>query len=292
MRSFALSLFVVAGCATTAENTFADELKDKPAARPEGQLEGRVYEFRDPERPLRGAKVTVGNQQTVTDADGAFVLERLRDGEVELNVSLTGHRPVREQITLPTKEVVRIGLHSTGTIHVDLPKSAEYQTRLVLRRDGVDQAQFNGDLLDGTYQVQLELEKAGECRWKRSAEVEVDLVDGETRKVDFKFDPPMTLSGEVRDAKKKPVAGAKVIASRVFEHNSLLKILTDGTTGFLEESRCVTDAFGRFTLEGLEAGRYHVLAYHPDHPPTSLKLEAGEQQAKFALVPPAPEKAP
>ena len=37
---------------------------------------------------------------------------------------------------------------------------------------------------------------------------------------------------------------------------------------------------------------YHLLAYHPDHPPTSLKVEAGEQQAKFALVPPAPEKAP
>jgi protocatechuate 3,4-dioxygenase beta subunit len=182
-------------------------------------------------------------------------------------------------------------MHSTGTIHVDLPKSADFQTRLILRHDGADQAQFNGELLDGTYQVQLELEhRAGDCRWKRAQEVEIDLVDGETRKVDFKFEPPMTISGEVKDAKKKPVGGAKVIASRVFEHNSLLKILTDGSTGFLEESRCVTDAFGRFTLEGLEAGTYHVLAHHPDHPPVSLDLEAGDQQAKFALVPPAPEK--
>lgn len=290
MRALSLAVLLLAGCTTTAENIFADELKEKAAPRPQGRLEGRVYEFRDPETPLRGAKVAVATQQTTTDSDGAFVLDNLRDGEAELTVSLPGHRTVKEPVTLPAKDVVRVGLHSTGTIQVDLPKSADYQTRLVLRHDGVDEAQFNGELLDGTYQVQLELEHPGECRWKRASEVEVDLVDGETRKVDFKFDPPMTISGEVKDAKKKPVAGAKVIASRVFEHNSLLKILTDASTGFLEESRCVTDAFGRFTLEGLDAGKYHVLAYHPDHPPTSLDVEAGDQQAKFALVPPAPEK--
>ena len=206
MRALAPTLLLLVGCATTAENIFADELKDKAAPRPQGRLEGRVYEFRDPELPLRGAKVTVANQQAVTDADGVFVLDNLRDGEAQLTVSLAGHRTSTEPVTLPAKDVVRVGLHSTGTIAVDLPKGADFQARLVLRHDGVDQAQFNGELLDGTYQVQLELEHPGECRWRRASEVEIDLVDGETRKVDFKFDPPMTLSGEVRDAKKKPVA--------------------------------------------------------------------------------------
>ena len=66
----------------------------------------------------------------------------------------------------------------------------------------------------------------------------------------------------------------------------------DPSTGFLEESRCVTDSFGRFTLEGLDSGKYHVLAFHPVHPPISLDAEAGEQNLKFSLVVPAPEKAP
>lgn len=282
----ALSL---AGCATTAENIFADELKEKAAPRPVGRLEGRVYEARDPETPLRDAKISVGRQQAVSDADGAFVIDGLREGEAELSVSLPGHRPIKELITLPQQQILRLGLHSTGTIDVELPKSADYQTKLALRRGGVDESAFNGELLNGSYQVVLELERiAGECRWRRSAEVEVDLVDGEKRKVDFKFEPPMTISGEVRDAKKKPVAGARVIASRVFEHNSLLKILQDQSTGFLEESRCVTDAFGRFTLEGLDAGKFHLLAFHPDHPPASLDAEAGEQAVKLNLVPEKP----
>jgi len=282
----------LAGCVTAAENTFADDGKERPAAKPQGRLEGRVYEFRDPETPLRGAKITVADKQTVSDADGAFVIDALRDGEAELAITLPGHRAVKERITLPYPEVLRIGLHSTGTITVELPTSADYKARLALRRNGVDEAAFNGELLDGTYQVALELEHVGECRWRRTAEAEVDLVDGEQRKLDLRFEPPMTLSGEVKDGKKKPVAGAKVIASRVFEHNSLLKILQDPTTGFLEESRCVTDAFGRFTLEGLESGKYHVLAFHPDHPPISLDAEAGEQSMKFSLVVPPPEKTP
>jgi hypothetical protein len=285
--SIALGL---AGCVTTAENTFADDRKERPAPKPQGRLEGRVYEFRDPETPLRDAKVTVANKQTVTDADGAFTFEGLRDGEAELAITLPGHRPFKELITLPLPEVLRVGLHSTGTISVALPSSADFKTQLMLRRNGVDEAAFNGELLDGTYQVLLELEHVGECRWRRTAELEVDLVDGEHRKVDFKFDPPMTLSGEVRDGKKKPVAGAKVIASRVFEENSLLKLLQDPTTGFLEDSRCVTDSFGRFTLEGLDGGKYHVLAFHPDHPPMVLDAEAGEQNMKFNLVVPPPEK--
>lgn len=293
MRVLWLSVALGLGCVTPAENTFADDHREKIAPKPEGRLEGRVYEFRDPETPLRGAKVTVANRQTVTDADGSFVIDGLRDGEAELSITLPGHRAIKELITLPQTEILRVGLHSTGTITVALPTSADYRARLVLRRNGVDEAAFNGELLDGTYQVLMELEHLGaESRWRRSAEVEVDLVDGEQRKVDFKFDPPKTLSGEVRDAKKKPVIGAKVIASRVFEHNSLLKILQDQSTGFLEDSRCVTDGFGRFTLEGLDAGKYHVLAFHPDHPPVSLDAEAGEQGVKFSLVVPPAEKAP
>lgn len=294
MRVFWLSiaLSLLAGCVTAAENTFADEKKERPEPRPVGRLEGRVYEFRDPETPLRNAKVTVGNKQAVTDGDGVFVIDGLRDGEAELAISLPGHRSVKEAITLPQPEVLRVGLHSTGTITVALPTSADFKARLVLRRNGVDEAAFNGELLDGTYQVLMELEHVGECRWRRASEVEVDLVDGEQRKVDFKFEPPMSLSGEVRDAKKKPVAGAKVVASRVFEHNSLLKILQDPNTGFLEESRCVTDSFGRFTLDGLDAGKYHVLAFHPDHPPVSLDAEAGQQSVKFSLVVPGPETSP
>jgi hypothetical protein len=283
----------LSGCVTPAENTFADDRNEQAKApKPEGRFEGRVYEFRDPETPLRGAKISVGNKQTVSDADGAFVIEGLRSGEAELSITLPGHRAIKELITLPQTEVLRVGLHSTGTISVALPTSADFKARLVLRRNGIDEAAFNGELLDGSYQVLLELEHVGECRWRRASEVEVDIVDGEQRKVDFKFDPPMTLSGEVRDAKKKPVAGAKVVASRVFEHNSLLKILQDPSTGFLEESRCVTDAFGRFTLDGLDSGKYHVLAFHPDHPPISLDAEAGDQGLKFSLVVPPAEKAP
>lgn len=278
-------LVLAAGCVTTAENTFGDERRDATAVgKPQGRLEGRVYEFRDPETPLRDAKVTVGDKQAITDSEGAFLLDGLRDGEAEIQVTLPGHRPIKEPITLPRTDTLRMGLHSTGSILVDLPKGADFKTQLMLRRNGVDEAQFNGELLNGSYNVELALEHTGECRWRRSAGVEVDIVEGEQRKVDFKFDPPMTISGEVRDAKKKPVAGAKVIASRVFEHNSLLKILQDASTGFLEESRCVTDAFGRFTLEGLDAGKFHVLAFHPDHPPVSVDADAGDQAVKFSLV--------
>lgn len=273
------------GCVTTAENSFADDRQDKAAARPAGRLEGRVYEFRDPELMLRGAKVVVAGKSVVTDSEGAFTVDGLREGEAELEISLPGHRTSKEPIALPHPEVIRVGLHSTGTINAALPTGADFKTRLILRRNGVDEAPFNGELLDGTYQVSLELEHlAGDNRWRRATEVEVDLVDGEQRKVDFKFDSPMTISGEVRDAKKKPVAGAKILASKVFEHNSLLKIAQDASTGFLEDSRCVTDAFGRFTLEGLEEGTYHVLALHPDQPPLTVNAAAGEQDLKFVLT--------
>lgn len=280
------------GCVTTAENTFADDRQEKPAAAPLGRLEGRVYEFRDPELLLRGAKVTVAGKATATDSEGVFVLDGLRNGEAELEVSLPGHRTQKDPLTLPKPEVVRVGLHSTGAITAELPSGADFKARLVLRHNGFDEAPFNGELLDGTYQVSLELEHVGECRWRRASELEVDLVEGEQRKVDFRFDPPMTISGEVRDAKKKPVPGARVVASKVFEHNSLLKIAQDESVGFLEDSRCVTDAFGRFTLDGLEAGKYHLLAFHPEQPPVSLDAEAGEQSVKFSLVMPPPEKSP
>jgi hypothetical protein len=279
------------GCVATAENTFVDDKQDRPAAKPVGRLEGRVYEFRDPELMLRGAKVIVAGKTVTTDSEGAFVVDGLRDGESELQVSLPGHRPSKEPITLPRPEVVRIGLHSTGSILADLPSGADFKARLVLRHNGFDEAPYNGELLDGTYQVSLELEHlAGDSRWRRATELEVDLVDGETRKVDFRFDPPMTISGEVRDAKKKPVVGAKVLASKVFEHNSLLKIATDESTGFLEDSRCTTDAFGRFTLDGLEAGNYHLIAFHPDQPTVTLDAAAGEPDVKFVLAPEKPEE--
>ena len=279
----------LSGCVTTAENSFADDRAEKPAVKPVGRLEGRVYEFRDPELMLRAAKVVIANKTVTTDSEGAFVIDGLRDGEAELEVTLPGHRPSKEPITLPHPEVVRVGLHSTGTITAALPISADFKARLVLRHNGFDEAPFNGELLDGTYQVALELEHlAGESRWRRASEVEVDLVDGEQRKVDFKFDPPMTISGEVHDVKKKAVAGVRVLASKVFEHNSLLKIAQDESVGFLEDSRCVTDSFGRFTLEGLEEGTYHVLAFHPDQPPTSLDAAAGDQAVKFVLAPEKP----
>ncbi len=277
------------GCVTTAENSFADDRQERPAARPVGRLEGRVYEFRDPELMLRGARVTIAGRSATADAEGQFVIDGLRDGEAELQVTLPGHRASKEIVTLPRAEVVRVGLHSTGAINADLPTGADFKARLVLRHNGFDEAPYNGELLDGTYQVALELEHlGGDCRWRRAAELEVDLVDGEQRKVDFKFDPPKTISGEVRDAKKKPVAGAKVLASKVFEHNSLLKIAQDQSTGFLEDSRCVTDSFGRFTLDGLEEGSYHVLAVHPEQPPASLDALAGDQDVKFVLTPEKP----
>jgi hypothetical protein len=277
------------GCVTTAENSFADDRQDRPAAKPVGRLEGRVFEFRDPELMLRGAKVVIAGRTATTDPEGAFVIDGLRDGETELQVTLPGHRPSKEVITLPHPEVVRVGLHATGSINAELPTGADFKARLVLRHNGFDEAPFNGELLDGTYQVSLELEHlGGDCRWRRASEVEVDLVDGEQRKIDFKFEPPKTISGEVRDAKKKPVAGARVLASKVFEHNSLLKIATDDTTGFLEDSRCVTDGFGRFTLDGLEEGSYHLLAIAPEQPPTSLEAAAGDQDVKFVLTPEKP----
>jgi len=293
MRTYWLLLALsLAGCVTAAENTFAADGKERPAPKPQGQLEGRVFEFRDPETPLRGAKVTVANQQQVTGADGTFLFQNLRDGQVELSISMPGHRPHKEVLTLPAPEVLRIGLNSTGMIVVDLPKGADIRTHLMLRRDGVDEAAFNGELLDGVYTVVLELERVGDCRWSRTAELEVELVEGGQRKLDLQFAPPKTLSGEVRDAKKKPVANAKVLASRVFETDSLLEIIKDTTTGLREDSRCVTDSFGRFTLEGLEEGSYTVLAFHPDHPPASLKVEAGEQNLILILVIPPPEKKP
>ena len=42
----------------------------------------------------------------------------------------------------------------------------------------------------------------------------------------------------------------------------------------------------------LFTGKYHVLAFHPDHPPISLDAEAGEQSMKFSLVVPPSEKTP
>ena len=138
-----LIALTLAGCVTASENTFADDRKERAAEpRPAGRLEGRVYEFRDPETPLRDAKVTIANKQTVTDADGVFVFDGLRDGEAELAITLPGHRAVKELITLPQPEVLRLGLHSTGTITVALPTSADFKTRLVLRRNGVDEASY------------------------------------------------------------------------------------------------------------------------------------------------------
>ena len=94
MRVLWLSIALgLAGCVTAAENTFADDRKDPAAPKPQGRLEGRVYEFRDPETPLRDAKVTIANKQAVTDADGAFIIDGLRDGEAELLITLPGHRP-------------------------------------------------------------------------------------------------------------------------------------------------------------------------------------------------------
>lgn len=279
----------LSGCVTAAENTFADEHREKVAPAAVGRLEGRVYEFLDPDQPLRGARVRIADRSTTTDADGVFIFEGLHDGEHDLELSLVGHRAVSEPVTLPHPEVLRRGLHSTGQILTELPTGADFKATLLLHRDGVDETQHNGELLDGTYQVALELEHVGENHWRRTAEVEVDLVEGQQRKVDFRFAPPLTISGEVRDAKKKPVAGARVLGSKVFEHNSLLKLASDSSVGLLEESRCVTDAFGRFTLEGLESGSYHLLAYAPDQPAISLDAEAGDQAVKFSLMI-APEK--
>lgn len=135
--------------------------------------------------------------------------------------------------------------------------------RVLARTDARGRYAF-ADLPAGRYWL-----SAGDKGWARRGELSIELAEGEApRDVDLQFDPGLSITGTLVDARGEPVVGEAVFAERD------LRSVYD-----------LTRAGGRFELFGLDAGEY-TLRVHADrktHEEQSWPAEAGASGLRLVL---------
>ncbi|MDH3785492.1 MAG: carboxypeptidase-like regulatory domain-containing protein, partial [Acidobacteriota bacterium] len=196
-----------------------------------------------------------GGPETLSDGSGRFELPGVQSGEYRLFVSAEGYAPepggqtivVEEQPIDGIQVVLDAGALIEGRIvgvaEADLP-------RVSVRAEGTGFGGFGGNAVDyegrfrlehlapGTYDVVAKLSQSG-----RQARERVVLEPGQpSAQVELVFGGGLTLSGQA-------------LQSDVPIRNASIYVSSQGTN---TDGDGPTDAEGRFSIDGLEAGVYRV----------------------------------
>jgi hypothetical protein len=231
-----------------------------------GRVAGRVLDSR--RFPIRGARVRVepagggtswAVQGTMSAADGTFRLAAPASGAVLVRASHPDY--VDGEVETEPGEGIEVmlsrGVRILGQVTDDiaLPLSAT----VALRRDGrelratmtrADGTFDAGRVAPGTYEVLAQAPGFADASLTIGvAEPAADAADAE-QKVELALRRGVTLEGRVVDRFGDAVAGAQVEARAV--------------SGEALPRQAVSDAEGRFTIGGLESGRYVVTAARED----------------------------
>ena len=223
-------------------------------------VKGRVADRQG--APIAGARVRLtrvggGSGSGESGPEGSFLIEGLAPGEYQAYASASGFLPtserprvsVGERGEMPSVELVleRGAVIRGHVLGVD-PK--EYSKTTVVARGGAEggwassSVDYEGAfLLEGLRSARWSLEGQVEGTGRRaSAEITIEPEASEAS-IDLEFGRGYTLSGRVL-RRGTPVAGVRVWAVR--ESGGSAHATTDGE--------------GRFSLEGLDEGRYRVAA--------------------------------
>lgn len=252
-------------------------------------------------RVQRSSKLVQGLKEfasTETAADGSFAIDHLNPGDLRVEVRPRAHmawstiaaRVVSgsvaegkvthlEPVTLPRGGSLEAEVASEqGEVSDRMVQLSFMQAgargiphELVVQRDR--QGVIRVDNLEpGRYDVVAHVEHLG------TAELTgVEITAANPARVRFVFPRRLELAGVALRPDGKPAAGAHI---DVFDERSgsqarysLAGRAPDNFSG----NHAVADALGRFTIGGLERGRYHLRATLPDEAPfdRSLELPAG-----------------
>lgn len=216
--------------------------------------------------------------RTSTGADGRFVLGGVLSGTY--NLSVNGDRPTPPplSVTLPADrdlEDVRIELPATGQVHgsvTDPQGRAMKRLRVVLRGEGPEAIALVHDdggftfehVKPGSYRAHVEgsqgeLRRPGRSPDEPAGEA-IEVRGGQSEKITLIVEAASgTIGGFVRDAHGRAIGDAFVEAVREPEGGGAVK--REGPWGNFFTAPHLTDADGRFKLDGLLAGKYTLRAY-------------------------------
>jgi protocatechuate 3,4-dioxygenase beta subunit len=224
----------------------------------------------------------------ITDADGRFAIDAVppgtftaRAGHVDFAdgeappISIGGERAEPTEIAI----TLRRGAEVSGRVvdeHDEAILGAEVELVSGGRTIGVG---FTLD--DGRYRFEhvfgaVVLRASARDHGSTERELAV-AADRDGARIDLPLVLPAAagkLAGRVVDERREPLAGATVSATAA------------GAGAGAPSARAAADAFGRFSLSGLPAGRLTLEARHPDYPPARVEdVEAGGAEAEIVMAP-------
>ena len=225
--------------------------------------------------PGGGMMIMIGGgtpKSAVTNSDGEYRLEGYGAGTYEVTAKLEGYAPAKTEtpVQLDRSDATSVDLQlQTGAAITGIVEGLSFdelsQVQIMAMQPGsssiplMAQVDYEGSyLIDnvpaGDWMVMATVGQGG-----KNARETITIDPGTLEMVvDFSFGGGLTLSGRV-ERNGEPVSGTMVIASS-----------TDGPGA----GQTTTDPDGRYTLEGLEAGRYQIIV-------TSLNRSAHEESIEL-----------
>ena len=254
--------------------------------RPSGRLKGRVVDTLGD--PIEGARINAhpdfqammstgrmrmrGQRQrptwAVADADGAFLIEDVEPGILQISVDADSYR--RQERTgvelaagaeLELEFVLEVGALVEGTVTTtDGEPIAEAWINVSEQHDGffprVGPAAAGQSGADGRYRVTGAPTGPStvtvSTQSGRQTKKNVEIRPG-TNVVDLELERGFEISGQVVAADGSPVGGANLSVEQIMQSGGMVQF-SSGTP------RSVTGADGTFSLSGVTAGRYKVSA--------------------------------
>lgn len=264
----------------------ARELPTFYDADPKGtlRLEGQVIDEND--APVARARVAIDSNPpkvVETESDGVFVFEGLirRDYRIEATAGDRYAGPARLRLGDNT-EPVTLRLRKGGTVEVVVTerqggapvKGAEVELRSTLTW----KATTNGDgiaVLRGVGASWSPLAVRAKGFAPAAMMVNTSGLPEATERVALSLARGAAVSGRVIDDRKKPIAGARVVAANASEPLPVVDPRRDGV---------LTAADGTFTLPALSAGTWRLTATAGDHAPaTSVPLTVDGEHARTGI---------
>ena len=279
----------------TADGENAIEARLEPAVEISGRVTRGGVALEDVE-VHSGASYDV----TTTNSDGSFVLDGLAPGLTKLTVGKRGEDATRT--IMARSRDVTIDLPVGGTVRGRVVEKGTKTTVRSFRAAPLtrwgDSTSFSSE--DGSFT--LEHVPAGESTIVVSAlgylnaHTDVQVANGATvTDVVLELTPGVRLTGRVTNADGAPLRGASVrIGAPPMTGWMIMEKITEGKPKpkpqLKNEAMTVTDASGRYTLDGLVAREDNLYFSHPGYVDATrtIVLEGREKQLDVQLSPPQP----
>jgi uncharacterized GH25 family protein len=229
-------------------------------------------------KPLPGAKVTTAvrgpmapgmlphfSEMATTDAQGAFVLETLGAGELNLRVRAEGHVEKLVPVKIPSADVQVALARAAALEGIVLDERGQPVSRAFVNLDeqrGPDD-EVNPVFLAGTTRAdgRFKIDGVGEGRYLLKVRVTVkDTLEARTKELPLEIqgtkapevrvllDPGLPLAGVIRDEQGKPVAKVSVAVAAQGDKQGSMKTVR-------------TDEQGAFRFQFMQPGQYRLTVF-------------------------------